>query len=147
MAYIEWQYNELSDFPVNNGDYIFLNERITRTGALQCLCKKKGAEGKAYEIELPTGEFISEVLCPYDSKFLGFFSLNYLLTQTASLNIVIYSYILRAIYKFFIRKVYFTSKSFELFFIIISVCMVYSLNYSYLYLKAPRSDYTEQAKT
>lgn len=82
-------------------------------------------------------------MCPYSSKFLGFFSLNYILTQTASLNIVIYSYILRAIYKFFIKKVYFTSKSFELFFIIISVCMVYSLNYSYLYLNAPRSDYTQ----
>ena len=33
MAYIEQRFGELSDFPIS-GDYVFLNERITRTGAL-----------------------------------------------------------------------------------------------------------------
>ncbi len=39
VAYMEYQYAELSKFPKNQGDYVFLNERITRMGALQCLCK------------------------------------------------------------------------------------------------------------
>ena len=52
MAYVEFQYNELNMFP-EDGSYVFLNERITRTGALECLCKQKSSADKVFEIMLP----------------------------------------------------------------------------------------------
>ena len=55
MAYVESRYYHLSDFP-GRGIYVFLNERISRTGALLCLCEDKSNEEKSFEIILPSGE-------------------------------------------------------------------------------------------
>ena len=38
MAYVERQYMKLSDFSVIGTFYPYINERLTRTGAWQCLC-------------------------------------------------------------------------------------------------------------
>ena len=51
MAYVENQFRELSEFPEQSGYYIFLNERISRTGAQQCLCEQDSAVGVVYDID------------------------------------------------------------------------------------------------
>ena len=38
MAYAEKQFTNLSNFPQSRGPYVFLNERISRSGAWQCFC-------------------------------------------------------------------------------------------------------------
>ena len=75
---MEYQYAKLSKFPDNEGDYVFLNERITRVGALQCLCKQESSADKTFDITLPDGSFTQEVLCPTEKTFLGFVSLTYI---------------------------------------------------------------------
>lgn len=73
MAYVEFQYDLLSRFP-NEGNYVFLNERVTRTGAYHCLCEESQSIGKSFDISLPDGSVTQIVLCPNRHKFLGFFS-------------------------------------------------------------------------
>ena len=65
MAYVEKQYTELNNFPDDSGYYVFLNQRLSRTGAYQCLCNQPEAKGTAYSVTLPTGEVLPpQVLCP-----------------------------------------------------------------------------------
>ena len=55
MAFVEYMFREKSHFPENGGYYVFLNERTTRTGAQQCLCKEDSSTDYPFEITLPDG--------------------------------------------------------------------------------------------
>ena len=68
MAYVEKQYNELSDFP-NFGPMVYLNERISRTGALQCLCEQDNSD-LLYEINIPPNEVVTSRLCNKEENSL-----------------------------------------------------------------------------
>ena len=63
MAYAEYQYRVLNNFTLINDNYdggnetrlLYLNENISRTGAIGCFCK--GEDGSTqYEVTLPSGE-------------------------------------------------------------------------------------------
>ena len=60
---------------------------------------------------------------------------------------MLFSLILRKIYAYLGTKVRFESKSSELIFIMLVVCVIYSLNYSYMYLYGPFYEFTEQASS
>ena len=134
---MEYQYAKLSKFPDNEGDYVFLNERITRVGALQCLCKQESSSDKTFDITLPDGSLTQEVLCPTQKTFLGFVSLTYIHSQLYSLTLVGYSLLYRTIYSIFVSKVRLTSKTSETLMITAMICIIYTLNYGYTYLSGP----------
>jgi len=64
MAYVDLRYEELSKFPHNFSfaQYVFLNERLTRSGALECLCTTADSDSvdKYYPITLPNGEIVEK---------------------------------------------------------------------------------------
>ena len=77
---------------------------------------------------------------------MGLFSVNFIISQINSVLIVLYSLILRKFFSIMGRKVRFASKTSELLFIIYIVCLIYTLNYTYMYLYGPFYHETNQAK-
>ena len=94
---------------------------------------------------LPTGEVLApQVFCPVEERSI--FGLNYIVSQQYSLVIVVYSYLYRQLYAFFVRYVRFNSKSVETLSVTFTVIFVYSLNYGYLYLMTPFNRVTAKQK-
>ena len=55
MAYVEIQYARLSGFKDVGSWYLFMNQRLSRSGAVHCLCSKAENVGKTFRIQLPHG--------------------------------------------------------------------------------------------
>ena len=52
MAFIEHHYQEESKFPTS-GNYVYLNERLSRTGAHLCFCELPENQDVIFEIKVP----------------------------------------------------------------------------------------------
>ena len=75
---------------------MFLNERTTRIGALQCLCKKVGNLDKEFDVTLPDGTITKATLCKKTWVFDGYIDLNLVFHYIFSLIITLYSYLIRS---------------------------------------------------
>ena len=65
MAFVEERYHDLSQFPEyltfnEFRPYLYLNQRISRTGALDCLCKSTDNYEKSYNVTMVQGEVVQE---------------------------------------------------------------------------------------
>ena len=129
MAYVEQRFRQLSDFP-KYGNNVFLNERITRTGAEQCFCSDTENLEEAYEIQVPPNEVINVEVCEKRQKLLGF-SFRFLFYQANSATIIAISYLFRTLYGFVVPYVGYISRSDEL--RLATRLVLYVLMYNYLF--------------
>ena len=76
MAYAEYQYNAINVFAFTALNTVFLNERISRTGALNCFCKDQTDKSQAFPVTTPTGEAESVTMC--SNQNFGVFSIAFI---------------------------------------------------------------------
>jgi len=97
-------------------------------------------------VTLPDGTVAQKVLCPEQTKILGFLSVNFLHSQLYSVTLTLYSLAFRSLYACFVKIMRFKSKSTTTSVTTIYICIVLSYNYAYTYLAAPFHYLSEDAR-
>ena len=82
---------------------------------------------------------MTEQICIEKPKILGLVSIEYVFYENLSLLLVLASLIFRLIFKWFVKITRFTSKSLETTVITLTVCVVFTMVYGFLYLDAPKA--------
>ena len=136
MAYVERQYTKLSDFP-KYGNKVYLNQRISRTGAYQCFCKISENHGVTFKITTPTSTIEEVEICPSNFNIFGINVVDLVISQCLSLIIVLLSLFYRTIYSTCIRCMGCSSRALQTIGITEAVVFVFWLNYSYLWIASP----------
>ena len=89
-----------------------------------------------FEATWPSGDKVSLPLC--ENQESGVTSLSSLLTYYISIWIVILSYIYRLILSCCVKLVGITSRTLETKLIMVTIFLIYLINYCLMYLNAPR---------
>ena len=141
MAYAEYNYRIINNFPLDGSSVIYINERVSRTNALRCFCIHQNQAGHSfdhtYTVTDPNGDTQKVQLCEAQVFFDGLLSWSNVTYYGLSVWLTISSYLLRLIVSLVVYMVGFTSRSFTLLFIISAICLVYFVNYCFIYTSAP----------